>query len=188
MYYCNSRFTHPTDIVEDGAPVHKVECLQQAGCLEGAWNSISQLDLNSSIITLPMVGQSSPSSSKRRIPSTPFCSTSIVPFSSTPSTSAVIPSPASPLTTPASGTTDNWTNVRHHGRKLKGSNVMLAIRESIVNNASLNASIDAVDIFVRKWFNNARDRSGGRADRKRQYKGGTGHPSTHHPETHFIVL
>ncbi|KAF7261236.1 hypothetical protein EG68_02295 [Paragonimus skrjabini miyazakii] len=82
----------------------------------------------------------------------------------------------------------SWTNVRQHGRKLKGSNIMLVIRESIVNNASLNASIDAVVIFVRKWFNNAHDRSGGRADRKRQHKGGTGHPSTHHPETHFNVL
>ncbi|KAF7258336.1 hypothetical protein EG68_09569 [Paragonimus skrjabini miyazakii] len=99
-------FSKHTAII-DGAPVHKVECLQQAGCLEDAWNFISQLDLDASIITLPMVGQSSPLSPKRRISSTPFCPTSIVPFSSTSSTSAVIPPPVSPLSTPASGIADN---------------------------------------------------------------------------------
>ncbi|KAF7234229.1 hypothetical protein EG68_12254 [Paragonimus skrjabini miyazakii] len=237
-----------------------------------------------------MVGLSSTLSPKRRISSTPFCPTSIVPFFSTPCTSAVIPSPASPLSTPASGTADKFviifkpsttcsvrssrsmceicssneqgnmtvlraileaihvlemkvdmfekilrskcsvdarlgsggdelaclpvaapyrtvqdfdcgelvlmneqkrklavrflsrfegdkfaqnfscTNVRQHGRKLKGSDIMLVIKESIVSNTPLNASIDAVDIFVRKWFNNTRDRSGGLADRKRQHK------------------
>ncbi|KAF7234264.1 hypothetical protein EG68_12245 [Paragonimus skrjabini miyazakii] len=100
-------FSKHTAII-DVAPVHKIECLQQASYLEDAWNSISQLDLDASIITLPMVGQSSPLSPKRRIYSTPFCPTSIGPFSSTPSTSAGIPSSASPLSTPAFGTTDKF--------------------------------------------------------------------------------
>ncbi|KAF7255240.1 hypothetical protein EG68_12077 [Paragonimus skrjabini miyazakii] len=56
-------FSKHTAII-DGAPVHKVECLQQAGCLEDAWNSISQLGLDASIIILPMFGQSSPASPK----------------------------------------------------------------------------------------------------------------------------
>ncbi|KAF7255354.1 hypothetical protein EG68_07624, partial [Paragonimus skrjabini miyazakii] len=124
-------FSKHTAII-DGAPVHKVECLQQAGCLEDAWNSISQLDLDASIITLPMVGLSSTLSPKRRISSTPFCPTSIVPFSSTPSTSAVIPSPASPLFTPASGTADNSRSMCEIcSSNEQGNTILRAILEAI---------------------------------------------------------
>ncbi|KAF6777645.1 hypothetical protein AHF37_02559 [Paragonimus kellicotti] len=154
--------------------------------------------------SLPMFGQSSPVSPKRRMSFTPFSPTSIVPFSSTPSTSVIIIPPVSPvhscfrfsfchdseegklcsvmrklcrcLFSDIFAQNFSWTNVRQHGRKLKGSSVVLVIRgmafkylrtisESMVNSVSLNVSINAVDTLVRKWFKNTRDRSGGRADK-----------------------
>ncbi|KAF6772120.1 hypothetical protein AHF37_08508 [Paragonimus kellicotti] len=58
-----------------------------------------------------------------------------------------------------------WTDKRNRGRQIKGSKILLTIQESIVNHPQLTAPIDAVDVFVKKWFNNARDRAGGRAER-----------------------
>ncbi|KAF7255038.1 hypothetical protein EG68_10229 [Paragonimus skrjabini miyazakii] len=68
-----------------------------------------------------------------------------------------------------------WTDKRNQGRQIKGSKILLTIQgktylktyfvESIVNHPQLTAPIDAVDIFVKKWFNNARDRAGGRTKR-----------------------
>ncbi|KAF7255358.1 hypothetical protein EG68_10133 [Paragonimus skrjabini miyazakii] len=66
-----------------------------------------------------------------------------------------------------------WTDKRNQGRQIKRSKILLTIQgktrhlktyfvESIVNHPQLTAPIDAVDIFVKKWCNNARDRAGGR--------------------------
>ncbi|KAF6772411.1 hypothetical protein AHF37_09151 [Paragonimus kellicotti] len=69
---------------------------------------LASLDLDASIITLPMSGQSSPVSPKRRMSSRLFSRLPLCLLSSTPSTSVVIPPPVSHLSTPASDTTDKF--------------------------------------------------------------------------------
>ncbi|KAF6771166.1 hypothetical protein AHF37_09960 [Paragonimus kellicotti] len=67
-----------------------------------------QFDLDASVITLPMVGQSSPVSPKRRMSSNLFSKKSTVSLTSAPSISGVIPPPVLPPSTPASGTTHKF--------------------------------------------------------------------------------
>ncbi|KAF5398524.1 hypothetical protein PHET_08072 [Paragonimus heterotremus] len=55
-----------------------------------------------------------------------------------------------------------WTDKRNQGRQINGSKILLTIQGSIVNHSQLTTPIDAVDIFVKIWFYNARDRAGGR--------------------------